>query len=353
MTITELLCFAVKNYASDLHLTCNLVPRIRVNGELISTCFEKVTEEFLHNIFTELLSEQQRNYFVDKKQIDFSFSIDNVGRFRAHFFYHQAGMAAVFRIIANHVPSITQLGLPSVVGHLTRFNHGLVLITGQTGMGKSTTLAAMIEQFNNEQHRHIVTLEDPIEYLFQSHKSLIHQRQIHLHAESFADALKACLREDPDVIVIGELRDHETIRLALTAAETGHLVLATLHTASAIQTIHRIVDVFDSHEKETIKLQLADSLQAIVSQVLIPSSSQGRIVASEILLATQAVRNLIREAKLTQIYSIMQMERHKGMQTLDQDLERLVDNKKISVEKALLYAYEREAFLAKWKTFLH
>ncbi len=353
VTITELLDLAVKNYASDLHLSSNHIPMFRIRGELIQITQEKISEQNLAQIIFELLDHEQKIYFEQKKEIDFSFEHSQFGRFRVHLFHHHQGIAAVFRIISKIVPTLKELGLPQVLEKFSELQRGLVLITGQTGMGKSTTLAAIIELINTKKGHHIVMLEDPIEYVFQSKRSLIHQRQVALHSNTFSSALKACLREDPNVIVIGEIRDLETIRLALTAAETGHLVLATLHTASAIQTIHRIVGVFESHEKQAIKLQLAESLQAIVSQVLIPGSSQGRIVASEILLATQAVKNLIREEKLPQIYSIMQMERAKGMQTLDQDLERLVDNKKVSVEQALVYAHERDAFLMKWKNFLH
>lgn len=353
MTITELLDWTVKNYASDLHLSSNLAPRVRTQGELVLTDLEIISEQFLTHLCSELLNDEQKIYFDRKKEIDFSFNCNNVGRFRAHFFHHQQGIAAVFRVIPDKIPTIAQLGLPTVLECFTELQRGLVLVTGQTSMGKSTTLAAMIEHINLHQGRHIVMLEDPIEYIFESKRSLIHQRQVPVHSETFADALKACLREDPDVIVIGELRDLETMRLALMAAETGHLVFATLHTASAIQTVSRILSVFEANEQQMIKLQLAESLQAIVSQVLIPTLDQGRIVAAEVLMATHAVKNLIKDEKLPQIYSIMQTERQKGMQTLDQDLHRLVDNKKVSVQKALVYAHERDAFIDRTKDFLH
>ena len=330
MNIKELLAHVVKSKASDLHLSSGLSPIMRVDGELESIKGEPVLQEsVLIEMLKEVLTESQFARLEEVFELDLSVVIEGLSRFRLNVFHQLRGISAVFRVIPTEIISIEQLGLPDILNKLCSLPNGLVLITGPTGHGKSTTLAAMVDYINDTTAQHILTLEDPIEFVHKSKKCLVQQREIHSHTDSFADALRVALREDPDVILVGELRDIETIRLALTAAETGHLVLATLHTSSAAKSVYRIIDVFPAGEKELVRSILSESLQAIVSQVLLPKIGGGRVVAYELMICTPAIRNLIREDKVPQIYSVIQTNRKLGMKTLAQHIEELVKAKKV------------------------
>lgn len=326
--IKELLHYTVANQASDLHLSTGMKPLVRIDDELQQVINSTVLSEnniieMLHTVLPESLFQELN------KQLDFDLAIDVPGlnsRFRVNIFYQWRGISVAFRTIPLKVPTITDLGLPDIFYKLCNTQNGLILLTGPTGSGKSTTLAAMVDYINDNQQSHILTIEDPIEYLHNSKRCLVQQREVKKHTFSFETALRAALREDPDYILVGEMRDLETVRLALTAAETGHLVLATLHTKSAAESVDRIVDVFPSSEKNVIRSMLANSLQAVISQVLIKKIGGGRIVAQEVLLCTPAVRSMIRENKLPQIYSAIQTGQEKGMQTMGQSIQRLLDN---------------------------
>lgn len=325
MDITELLAFSVKNKASDLHLSADLPPMIRVNGDVKRLNLEPFNHKTVHAMVYDIMSDAQRKAYEEFLEVDFSFEIDGLARFRVNAFNQQRGAAAVFRTIPSKILSLEQLGAPKIFADLAMKPRGMVLVTGPTGSGKSTTLAAMVNHLNENEFGHILTVEDPIEFVHKSQKCLINQREVGTATKSFAAALKSALREDPDCILVGEMRDLETIRLAMTAAETGHLVFGTLHTSSAAKTIDRIIDVFPAEEKDMIRAMLSESLQAVISQTLCKTQDgQGRVAAHEIMMGTAAIRNLIREGKVAQMYSAIQTGQQYGMQTLDQNLTDLV-----------------------------
>ena len=306
MDITELLAFSAKQNASDLHLSAGLPPMIRVDGDIRRLNVPAIDNNDVRKLIYDIMNDRQRRDYEEHLEIDFSFEVPGVARFRVNAFTQARGAGAVFRTIPNQVLSMQTLGLGEVFERLAMLPRGLVLVTGPTGSGKSTTLAAMIDYINDHRYEHILTIEDPVEFVHASKRCLINQREVHRDTHSFADALRSALREDPDVILVGELRDLETIRLALTAAETGHLVLGTLHTTSAAKTVDRIIDVFPGEEKAMVRSMLSESLQAVVSQSLLKRQGGGRVAAHEILIATSAVRNLIREDKVAQMYSSIQ-----------------------------------------------
>ena len=324
MDITEILTLSAKQDASDLHISAGLPPMIRVDGELHRTNLPSLTHQQVHSLIYQIMNNKQKKDFEQFHDIDFSFSVPDVARFRVNVFHQNRGYAAVFRTIPRQILTLEQLGMGDVFRNISLQPRGLVLVTGPTGSGKSTSMAAMVDCINKNRPDHILTIEDPIEFVHQSHKSLINQRQMHRDTINFDQALRSALREDPDVLVIGELRDLQTIRLALTAAETGHLVLATMHTTSATKTIDRVVDVFPAGEKPMVRSMLSESLQAVISQLLLTKEGGGRVAAFEIMVGTQAVRNLIREGKIAQMYSSIQTGSAVGMQTLDQSLNYLV-----------------------------
>src|SRR5437667_7118060 len=335
MDITELLAFAVKNKASDLHLSAGLPPMIRVHGDIRRINLPPMEHEDVHAMVYDIMSDHQRKRYEEPLECDFSFAVPNLARFRVNAFNAQRGAAAAFRTIPSNVLSLEELGAPKAFAPLTERPRGLILVTGPTGSGKSTTLAAMVNHVNENEYAHILTIEDPIEFVHDSKKCLINQREVGPHTLSFNNALRSALREDPDVVLVGELRDLETIRLALTAAETGHLVFGTLHTSSAAKTIDRIVDVFPSDEKEMVRAMLSESLQAVISQTLLKTKEgSGRVAAHEIMIGTAAIRNLIRENKVAQMYSSIQTGNSMGMQTLDQNLADLVRRNIISPAEA-------------------
>lgn len=325
MQITDLLAFGAKNKASDLHLSSGISPMIRVHGDMRRINLPEMSAEEVGNMVTSVMNDHQRKIYLQNLEVDFSFELPNVARFRVNAFNIGRGPAAVFRTIPSTVLSLEELKAPSIFQKIAESPRGMVLVTGPTGSGKSTTLAAMINYINETQPAHILTIEDPIEFVHQSKKSLINQRELHQHTLSFANALRSALREDPDVILVGEMRDPETIGLALTAAETGHLVFGTLHTTGAAKTVDRIVDVFPAGEKEMVRSMLSESLTAVISQNLLKThDGNGRVASHEILIANPAVRNLIRENKITQINSVLQTGQASGMQTMDQSLQSLV-----------------------------
>jgi twitching motility protein PilT len=335
MQLTDLLTFGVKNNASDLHLSAGLPPMIRVNGDIRRINLPDQTSEEVGKMISSIMNEQQRKDYQQNLEADFSFELPNVSRFRVNAFNTERGPAAVLRTIPNKVLTLEELKAPQIFKQIAQLPRGLVLVTGPTGSGKSTTLAAIIDYINSNDAGHILTIEDPIEFVHQSKKSLVNQRQLHDHTHSFSNALRAALREDPDVILVGEMRDPETISLALTAAETGHLVLGTLHTTGAARTVDRIVDVFPAGEKEMVRSMLSESLQAVISQTLLKSKNgKGRVAAHEIMISTPAIRNLIRENKIAQMNSTLQTGQKYGMQTLDQCLKQLIREGRISLEAA-------------------
>ena len=337
MDIKELLACSLKNRASDLHIAAEMPPLIRVDGNLRAMQPQPLSQANVEKSLLAIMTERQRRELDAKLEIDFAFSIDHLSRFRVNVFYQSRGLSGVFRIIPDQIRSLDALHMPTLK-KLTEYRNGLVLVTGPTGSGKSTTLAAMIDAINNREYGHILTIEDPIEFLHKSKKSLINQREVHRDSLSFENALRVALREDPDVILVGELRDLETIRLALTAAETGHLVLATLHTSSAAKTIDRIINVFPANEQAMIRTMLSESLCAVISQVLIPQAKGvGRIAAQEIMVCNTAIRHLIRENKVPQMSSVMQTNRAQGMQTLDTHLQQLLQQQLVSREHANRY----------------
>lgn len=345
MDIAELLAFSQKNKASDLHVSAGLPPMIRVDGDMKRINLPVMDGETVLKMIFDIMNDQQRKNYEEDLEVDFSFEIPNVARFRVNAFNQDRGPAAVFRTIPSVVLSLDDLDAPQIFRELVMKPRGLVLVTGPTGSGKSTTLAAMVDYVNEKQRSHILTVEDPIEFVHKSKKSLINQRELHKDTHSFENALKSALREDPDVILVGELRDLETIRLAMTAAETGHLVLATLHTSSAPKTIDRIVDVFPAEEKSMVRSMLSESIQAVISQTLIKKIGGGRVAAHEIMVGTSAIRNLIREAKIAQMYSMIQTGQNDGMQTLDQCLEKLVRDRLITLSDARYHAADKSKFL--------
>src|ERR1700716_2457003 len=325
MDISELLAFSVKNKASDLHLSSGLPPMIRVHGDVRRINLPPLEHKDVHGMIYDIMNDGQRKAYEENLECDFSFAIPGLARFRVNAFNQSRGAAAVFRTIPSKILTLEQLNAPKIFGDLALKPRGLVLVTGPTGSGKSPTLAAMVNYLNETEYGHILTVEDPIEFVHESKKCLINQREVGPHTLSFNAALRSALREDPDAILVGELRDLETIRLALSAAETGHLVFGTLHTSSAAKTIDRVVDVFPADEKEMVRAMLSESLQAVVSQTLLKTKDgSGRVAAHEIMLGTPAIRNLIREAKIAQMYSAIQTGSGMGMQTLDGNLTDLL-----------------------------
>ncbi len=343
LRIELLLEEVVKKKASDLHLQVGLPPMLRVDGVLSPVNgSELLTEVTLEQLVFAILDEDQKQILLKDKEFDFSFAFGDLGRFRVNAFHERGNMAAALRLIPNEILSIEQLGLPNTVNKFADYPRGLVLVTGPTGSGKSTTLAALVSKINNERSAHIITIEDPIEYTHKSKKSIVVQREVHYDTYSFSAALRSSLREDPDVVLIGEMRDLETISSAITIAETGHLVLATLHTNSASQSIDRMVDVFPPHQQPQIRSQLANILMAICSQRLIPAIGGGRMAAAEILIATPAVRNIIREGKSHQLEAVIQTGAEHGMQSMDKTLVSMIHNGTISYDEARNYAVDLE-----------
>jgi len=334
MDITELLAFSVKQGSSDLHLSAGLPPMIRIDGDVRRVNLPAMEHKQVHSLVYEIMNDKQRRDYEEFLETDFSFEVPGVARFRVNAFNQDRGAAAVFRTIPSRVLTLEDLGFGQVFRDLSMLPRGLVLVTGPTGSGKSTTLAAMVDYVNENRYQHILTIEDPIEFVHESKKCLMNQREVHRDTHGFSEALRSALREDPDVILVGELRDLETIRLALTAAETGHLVFGTLHTSSASKTIDRIVDVFPGDEKSMVRSMLSESLQAVIAQTLMKKIGGGRIAAHEIMVGTPAIRNLIREDKIAQMYSAIQTGAQLGMQTMDQCLHRLLQQKVITREQA-------------------
>jgi twitching motility protein PilT len=345
MDITELLAFGVKNKASDLHLSAGLPPMIRVHGDMRRINLPAMEHKEVHAMVYDIMNDGQRKHYEENKEVDFSFEVPNLARFRVNAFIQQRGAGAVMRTIPSKILTLEDLKCPPIFKDISEFPRGMVLVTGPTGSGKSTTLAAMVNHVNENEMGHILTVEDPIEFVHESKKSLINQREVGPHTLSFNNALRSALREDPDVILVGEMRDLETIRLAMTAAETGHLVFGTLHTSSAAKTIDRIIDVFPAEEKEMMRAMLSESLRAVISQTLLKTKDgSSRVAAHEIMVGTPAIRNLIREAKVAQMYSAIQTGQQYGMQTLDQNLQDLVKRNVVSVDEARGKAANKDNF---------
>ncbi len=345
MDISELLAFSVKNGASDLHVSAGESPMIRINGDMTKIKMPPLEDKQVQAMVYDIMNDEQRKNFEEHLDLDFSFALGDIARFRVNCFWQNRGMSAVFRTIPTEVLTLEQLNAPELFKTLAMEPRGICLVTGPTGSGKSTTLAAMLDYRNQMEKGHILTVEDPIEFVHHTKNSLISQREVGPHTKSFASALKGALREDPDVILVGEMRDLETISLALSAAETGHMVFGTLHTSSAPKTIDRIIDVFPAAEKDMVRAMLSESLKAVISQTLMKTADgKGRIAAHEIMLGTPAVRNLIRENKLAQIVSVMQTGQREGMQTLDMALQNLVKQRKITQDTAREKAQNKKLF---------
>lgn len=343
-TIEEILKNAKEAGASDVHITVGIPPKMRVNGNLVTMNFPKLLPEDTQKIAEKIMNEKQIAWFDELGEYDMSFSIPNLGRYRVNV-YRQRGSAAIaLRLVGTSIPTAEELGVPESVMELSYKKRGLVLVTGPTGSGKSTTLAAIIDRINNKREAHIITLEDPIEYLHQHKLSIVNQREIGLDSMNYANALRAALREDPDVILVGEMRDYETMSVAITAAETGHLVLSSLHTIGAASTVDRVIDVFPPHQQQQIRVQFANVLEAVISQQLIPRvGGMGRVAAFEVMHSNHAVRNLIREGKSHQLVTIMQTNRKLGMITMDEAIEQLYQTQQIDRENAIQFAQDSEA----------
>ncbi|MCF2907516.1 type IV pilus twitching motility protein PilT [Pseudoalteromonas sp. DL2-H2.2] len=344
MDITELLAFSVQHKASDLHLSSGVSPMIRVDGDVRRVNIPALEAKDVNSLVYDIMNDNQRKDYEQNLEVDFSFEVPNLARFRVNAFNASRGPAAVFRTIPSSVLTLEDLGAPEIFRKISDCPRGLVLVTGPTGSGKSTTLAAMVDYINSNKHHHILTIEDPIEFVHENKLSLINQREVHRDTHSFNAALRSALREDPDVILVGELRDLETIRLAMTAAETGHLVFGTLHTTSAPKTIDRIIDVFPGEEKDMVRSMLSESLQAVISQTLVKKVGGGRVAAHEIMMGIPAIRNLIREDKIAQMYSSIQTGAMHGMQTMDQCLTNLVNRGLITNQDAQAKAHDKNQF---------
>ncbi len=344
MDIAQLLAFTVKNGASDLHLSSGLPPMIRVDGDVRRINVDPMDHELVHGMVYDIMNDKQRKAYEEYFETDFSFEIPGLARFRVNAFNHNRGSGAVFRTIPSKILTLEDLKAPKIFEEISNTPRGIVLVTGPTGSGKSTTLAGMVNYVNENHYGHILTIEDPIEFVHESKKCLINQREVHRDTLGFSEALRSALREDPDVILVGEMRDLETIRLALSAAETGHLVFGTLHTSSAAKTIDRVVDVFPAAEKEMVRSMLSESLRAVISQTLMKKIGGGRVAAHEIMLGTPAIRNLIRENKIARMYSAIQTGQSIGMQTLDQNLQELLNKGLISKDEAMKKAANKDAF---------
>ncbi|MBK1618246.1 type IV pilus twitching motility protein PilT [Lamprobacter modestohalophilus] len=344
MDIAELLAFGVKNNASDLHLSAGLPPMIRVDGDMRRINVPALDHRAVHGLIYDIMNDKQRKDYEEFLETDFSFEIPGVARFRVNAYNQKRGAAAVFRTIPSKVLTLDDLKAPEIFKRIVDVPRGLVLVTGPTGSGKSTTLAAMVDYVNDKEYGHILTIEDPIEFVHVSKRCLINQREVHRDTLGFSEALRSALRQDPDIILVGEMRDLETIRLALTAAETGHLVFGTLHTSSAAKTIDRIVDVFPAAEKTMVRSMLSESLRSVIAQALLKKTGGGRIAAHEIMIGTPAIRNLIREDKIAQMYSSIQTGQAHGMQTLDQNLTELLKRGLISKSDARSKAQNKETF---------
>jgi twitching motility protein PilT len=344
MDITELLAFSVQHDASDLHLSTGTPPSIRVDGDVRKLNIPAFDAKDVNALVYDIMNDRQRKEYEENLEVDFSFEVPNLARFRVNAFNQNRGPAAVFRTIPSKILSLDDLGCPEIFREISDTPRGLVLVTGPTGSGKSTTLAAMVDYINDHKHDHILTIEDPIEFVHENKKCLINQREVHRDTLSFSAALRSALREDPDVILVGEMRDLETIRLAMTAAETGHLVFGTLHTTSAPKTIDRIIDVFPGEEKSMVRSMLSESLRAVISQCLIKKVGGGRVAAHEIMIGGPAIRNLIREDKIAQMYSAIQTGMQHGMQTMDQCLQNLVNRGMITKQDAMEKAVDKNQF---------
>ena len=345
MEVSELLAFTVKNNASDLHLSSGEPPMIRIHGDMTRIKMPAVEKREVQAMVYDIMSDAQRKTFEEHLELDFSFALGEIARFRVNVFEQKRGMSAVFRVIPSEVLTLEDLKCPEIFKEIAMTPRGICLVTGPTGSGKSTTLAAMVDHRNESERGHILTIEDPIEFVHKSKNSLISQRELGPHTLSFDNALRSALREDPDVVLVGELRDLETIRLALTAAETGHMVFGTLHTSSAPKTIDRVIDVFPAAEKEMVRSMLSESIRAVISQTLLKTADgNGRVAAHEIMIGTPAIRNLIRENKIAQMVSVMQTGQRDGMQTLDGTLQELVKTRKITQQAALEKAANKKLF---------
>ncbi len=345
MDVSELLAFTVKNGASDLHLASGESPMIRIHGDMTRIKMPELEERVVQAMVYDIMNDTQRKMFEEHLELDFSFALGDIARFRVNVFKQNRGLSAVFRVIPTEILTLEELKCPDIFKDIAMMPRGICLVTGPTGSGKSTTLAAMMDYRNENEKGHILTIEDPIEFVHKSKSSLVSQREKGPHTHSFANALKSALREDPDVILVGEMRDLETISLALSAAETGHMVFGTLHTSSAPKTIDRIIDVFPAAEKEMVRAMLSESLKAVISQTLLKTAdNKGRIAAHEIMLGTPAIRNLIRENKIPQMVSVMQTGQREGMQTLDMNMQQLVQKRRITQQSALEKAQNKKLF---------
>lgn len=338
MDISELLIFAVDNKASDVHVSSGQPPMVRIHGDVRKLDMPSLDQESAHKMIYDILNDEQRKVYEEMLELDFSMSLGEYGRFRVNVFKQNRGDAAAFRPVPSKIPTFEELGLPKVLASIARAEKGLVLVTGPTGSGKSTTLAAMVNLVNSEMRGHIITIEDPIEFVYTPNLCLVNQRELGPHTRSFANALRAALREDPDVVLVGEMRDLETISLALTAAETGHLVFATLHTSGAPKTINRIIDVFPAGQQNQVRSMLSESVQAIVTQALFRRrDGRGRVAAFEVMLATPAIRNMIREDKIAQMPSIMQTSKALGMQTMEMAVKDLLARNLVTTDEVAFY----------------